>query len=101
MPGFVLGIQLVTPTWPGSVEDANGVCWRALAEAAAQGLHTRSPCAFCPFRSVLARLGRVDPTNQVEGIDQEQSGTPPTLVSHSSRRKNSFPCIITDTEGPF
>ena len=44
---------------------------RALAQATAKRLHARSLRTFCPLRSVLARLSRADPPDQVEGIDQK------------------------------
>jgi hypothetical protein len=84
MSGFVVGMKLMTPALAVAIEYAHGVRRRALAQATAKRLHARSPRTFRPLWSILTRLSRVDPPDQVEGIDQKQAGTPLTLVSQSS-----------------
>ena len=74
----------MTPALAVAIEHAHGVRRRALAQATVKRLHARSLRTFRPLRSVLARLSRVDPPDQVEGIDQKQAGMPLSLVSQSS-----------------
>jgi len=84
MSGFVSGMKLMTPALAFAIEHAHGVRRLAFAQATAQRLHARNLRTLCPLRSVLARLSRVDPPDQVEGIDKKQAGMPLALVSQSS-----------------
>ena len=69
MSGFVVGIKLMTPALAVAIEHAHGVGRRALAQSAAKRLHARSLRTCRPLWAVLTWLSRVDPPDQIEGID--------------------------------